>query len=261
MPRSLADGKRRVSIGTTAPTGILTSTPATVDEVDLATLASGRILASGYDLTINESDEIDEKSLDTPGNIKGLGLGNAGGGITLFRYFNGSGAPEAVYDDVNTLLAAAAAAGSLVYVYERLTSKAATAAYATGDEIKVFECLVDQPSDPTDSSGYIKRRFKLVPQRWARGTLAAGTASGVPLIAAASPSGASASVSKVITITGGRFTGTTTVTFGGTAATAFSVISDNLLVATMPAGTAGSAAIVVTNAGGASASFAFTRAA
>ena len=259
MPRALADGKRRVSIGTTAPTGFLTATPATVDEVDLATLASGRILSSGYDLAIGESDEIDEKALDTPGNVKGLGNGNASGGITLFRYFNGSGAPEAVYDDVNTLLSAAAAAGSLVYVYERLTSKAATAAYATGDEIKVFECLVDVPSDPTDAAGYIKRRFKLVPQRWVRGTLAAGTASGVPLIAAASPSGASASATKVITITGGRFTGVTAVTFGGTAATAFSVISDNLLVATMPAGTAGSAAIVVTNAGGASASFAYTR--
>lgn len=261
MPRSLADGHRRVSIGTTAPAGFTTTgaNPATVDEADAATLASDRILSTAYDLVRQTSDVIDEKALSQSGNAKLLGNENYAGGLTLFRYFNGSGAAEAVYDDVNALLVAAATASTLVYVYERFTSKLATAVYATADEIAVVECLVDQPSTATDTSGNIKRRFELLPQRWSKvgAALAAGTASGVPLIAAATPS--AAAVTAVVTITGGRFTGTTGINFGATAATAFSVISDNLLVATMPAGTAGSAAIVVTNAGGASASFAYTR--
>ncbi len=257
MPRSLAEGRRRVSIGTAAPAGFLTSTPATVDEADAATLASPRILSSAYDLSQQASDTIDEKSLEQLGNAKGLGNENYGGGITLFRYFNASGASEAVYDDVYDLLLAAAVAGSLVYVYERLTSKLATEAYATGDEIVVVECLVDQPSAPSDTAGYVKSRFELVPQRWKRGTLAAGTASSVPLISSALPS--AAGDYAVVSITGARFTGTTAVTFGGVAAADFEVVDDALVVAVMPSGDAGSAALIVTNAGGASESFAYTR--
>lgn len=257
MPRALADGKRRVSIGTSAPSGFLTSTPATVDEVDSATLASPYIMASDYNLAQAASDTLDEKALDASGNAKGRGNENYAGGITVFRYFDTNGASEAVYDDVYDLLSAAAEAGSLVYVYERLTSKASTAAYATGDEIVVVEALVDLPSAPTSTEGYIKRRFELLPQRWRRGTLAAGTASSVPLISAATPS--AAGDYEVVQITGARFTGTTALTFGGVAAEDFRVISDNLIAAVMPSGDAGSAAIIVTNAGGASASFAYTR--
>ena len=257
MPRALADGKRRVSIGTSAPAGFLTSTPATVDEVDSATLASPYIMASDYNLAQAASDTLDEKALDASGNAKGRGNENYAGGVSVFRYFDSNGASEAVHDDVYDLLLAAAEAGSLVYVYERLTSKASTAAYATGDEIVVVEALVDLPSAPTSTEGYIKRRFELLPQRWRRGTLAAGTASSVPLISSVLPS--AAAETEIVTIVGARFTGTTAVTFGGTAATDFNIISDNLLVASMPAGSAGSAVVVVTNAGGASASFAYTR--
>lgn len=78
-----------------------------------------------------------------------------------------------------------------------------------------------------------------------------------PTISTALPSGAAEA--EIVTITGAYFTGTTAVTFGGTAASDFEVLSDNTLVAVMPAGSAGSAAIVVTNAAGASSSFAYTR--
>lgn len=257
MPRALADGKRRVSIGTSAPSGFLTSTPATVDEVDLATLASPYIMASDYNLAQAASDTLDEKALDASGNAKGRGNENYAGGVSVFRYFDSNGVSEAVYDDVYDLLLAAAEAGSLVYVYERLTSKASTAAYATGDEIVVVEALVDLPSAPTSTEGYIKRRFELLPQRWRRGTLAAGGASGVPLVSSITPS--AAGDADVVVIRGARFTGTTGITFGGSAVGDFSIVSDNLIAATMPTGTAGSAACIVTNAAGASASTAYTR--
>lgn len=260
MPRSLADGKRRISIGTTAPAaGFLSTTPATVDEADAATLASGRILTSDYNLLPQASDEIDEKDFEASGNAKGIGNRNFAGGLTLFRYFNSSGVSEAVYDDVNDLLVTAANDGTLVYVYERMTNKASTAAYATGDEITVIECLVDVPATPVETSGYIKRRFELKPQRWSLpgATLAAGSGSAVPLISAATPS--AAAEDAIVTITGARFTGTTDVDFGATAATAFTVLSDSLLVATMPAGAAGAANITVANAAGASDAFTYTR--
>lgn len=82
-----------------------------------------------------------------------------------------------------------------------------------------------------------------------------------PVVTAITPSGAAAGA--LITITGVGFTGTvatTGVKVGGVNATNWSVVSDGVIVATVPTGTAGSAPIVVTNAVGASNSFAYTRA-
>lgn len=83
----------------------------------------------------------------------------------------------------------------------------------------------------------------------------------VPVITAVSPSGAAAGA--LITITGQNFTGTTGaagVKVGGTNATNYTLLSDNMIVATMPAGSAGATTVVVTNGVGASAGFAYTRA-
>lgn len=87
-----------------------------------------------------------------------------------------------------------------------------------------------------------------------------GTAATVPLVLSATPSGQSAA--KPLTLTGQSFLGTTGITVGGVAvaAGAFTVQSDNLIVLVMPAGSAGSAPIIVTNAVGAGASFPYTRA-
>ncbi len=83
----------------------------------------------------------------------------------------------------------------------------------------------------------------------------------VPVITSATPSGVAAA--GQVTIYGGGFLGTvvtTGVKFGGVNATSWVVLSDNVIVAVMPAGSAGSAPIIVTNAIGASTGFAYTRA-
>jgi len=87
-----------------------------------------------------------------------------------------------------------------------------------------------------------------------------GVAPTVPVILSALPS--AVAVGGVVTITGAAFTGTiatTGVKFGATNATTWSVVSDSVIVAVMPAGTAGAANIVVTNAVGASTAFSYTR--
>ena len=87
-----------------------------------------------------------------------------------------------------------------------------------------------------------------------------GTAATAPVITAATPSGVAAG--GQVQIAGSGFTGTvatTGVKFGATNASSWVVVSDSVIVAVMPAGTAGSAAIVVTNAAGASAAFPYTR--
>ncbi len=86
---------------------------------------------------------------------------------------------------------------------------------------------------------------------------AAGVA---PVIVSATPSGAATGAQ--VTITGSGFTGTVPtsgVKFGATNATSWVVLSDSVIVAIVPTGSAGAANIVVTNATGASTAFSYTR--
>ncbi len=76
--------------------------------------------------------------------------------------------------------------------------------------------------------------------------------SALPVITSLSPAAAGTTAGGIITIFGQKFTGTTGVTFGGTAATNFVVINDGTIAATKPALTAGTKDTVVTNAAGAS---------
>lgn len=82
-----------------------------------------------------------------------------------------------------------------------------------------------------------------------------------PTIISASPSGAGAGT--IVELVGSGFTGVTAsqVKIGGVAATSVSIVSDAVLTFVFAAGTAGSAPITVTNSGGTSASFPYTRAA
>ena len=82
----------------------------------------------------------------------------------------------------------------------------------------------------------------------------------VPQLVSATPS--AAAQGTLVTITGAYFTsvtGATGVKFGATNATNYSIVSDAVIVATVPAGSAGAANITVTNATGASAALAYTR--
>lgn len=84
---------------------------------------------------------------------------------------------------------------------------------------------------------------------------------GVPTISAATPTGAAAAA--LVTITGTGFTGVTGVAgvkFGAVNAASYTVVSPTQIVATVPAGSAGAANIVVTHpTAGASAAFTYTR--
>jgi hypothetical protein len=84
----------------------------------------------------------------------------------------------------------------------------------------------------------------------------------VPVITSVASTPAAQTVGGQVTIYGGGFlttVATTGVKFGGVNATSWTVLSDNVIVAVMPAGSAGSAPIIVTNTIGASTAFAYVR--
>ncbi|MCC6387781.1 MAG: IPT/TIG domain-containing protein [Dehalococcoidia bacterium] len=72
------------------------------------------------------------------------------------------------------------------------------------------------------------------------------TYASVPAVTAVTPGGGPTTGGTVVTLTGTGFTGATTVTFGGIAGTALAVASDTSLTVTTPAGTAGTADVLVT---------------
>ena len=81
-----------------------------------------------------------------------------------------------------------------------------------------------------------------------------------PVVTAATPSGAAAGAQ--VTISGQGFTGTLAsagVKFGGVSSATYTVLGDSTIVAVMPAGTAGSAAVTVINANGTSNALPYTR--
>lgn len=81
-----------------------------------------------------------------------------------------------------------------------------------------------------------------------------------PVLLSALPSGAG--VGAQVTITGQYFTGVvpaTGVKFGAVTATVTTVVSDSTIIAVMPAGSAGSAPVTVTNVTGVSNSLPYTR--
>lgn len=82
-------------------------------------------------------------------------------------------------------------------------------------------------------------------------------ATAIPVVLAATPGGQAAG--EAVAITGSGFTGATGVKFGATNAASFEIVNDQLVIAVLPAGTAGSAVVTVTTANGTSNALAYTR--
>lgn len=159
MPKSLADGHRKVAILTTAPSNPLAPT---TTELNAGIQASSRILASDWTFTATDSDKVAEKSLYDTDNVNALGPSNYQFGMTIWRYFNsGTGVPDPTED---ALWTATKAKGTTLYVYERESGKLASAAWASGDELLGMLILTDSPQKPSDSGGFIKRRIPGEPQ-------------------------------------------------------------------------------------------------
>jgi hypothetical protein len=113
-------------------------------------------------------------------------------------------------------------------------------------------CLVDWTPDGGNGGARDLITVKLTGQG-GRAAIANPNGSPLPVVSALSPATGPAAGGTLVTIKGRKLTGATSITFGGTAATSFTVLDDTRIVAVSPAKVAGNADVVVTTPGGVSA--------
>ena len=156
MPKVLADGRIKLVALTTAP-----ANPAapTVAELNAGIDISCKVMHSDYSLGPTDSDTMDEKELCALGNGVVLGSSNYAGSITIFRYLDEAGTPDAAEDVAWDLFKEK---GAVIWLYEREGQKY-TEGFAVGDVVDGFEFTTDWPKPPSSRTGYIKRGITLAP--------------------------------------------------------------------------------------------------
>lgn len=160
MPKSLADGHKKLTILTAEPADPAAPTAA---ELNAGIDVSCEVLASDFVWTAGDSDKFAEAALCETSNANSLGRDNFSAGLTFFRAFDA--ATGAVEVSEESGYQALKEKGTTVWGYLRENGKLATAVWATGDEIDLgLKVLSDRPQMPSNGGGYIKRRIPLEPQ-------------------------------------------------------------------------------------------------
>lgn len=171
MPRSLADGKTKVTVLTEAPADPEAPTD---DELNAGIQAAPAILTSDFAFGATDSEKVAEKALNEANNANAIGAGNYTAAFSIWRLFNATtGAPDTVNE---TLWAAVKDKGTTLWVYARETGKDSDDVWVAADEIYLgAEVVTDTPQPPTDRGGFIKRRVVMEVQRaWDNIVVAAG---------------------------------------------------------------------------------------
>lgn len=251
--RMLATDKTKFALLTTQPANEQAPTASELNAgIDISLLVS----KDGFSFTSGDPETINEPPLGSASNSPIPTLANYTAGFILWRQFLAGGGFDATADAAFAAVTAALKNGTPVWLYARKTDKKATDAWASGDELYLGQRVLVSAIKSTETTGYIKYEVATLSQDGWPFITVGGTA-GVPVLVSASPSAQTAG--KSLLVKGVRFTGTTAASVGGTAATNFTVVDDTTLLLTMPSGSAGSAPLIVTNANGASSSFAYTR--
>lgn len=168
MPKSLADGRIKVSIMSTKPVNPLAPT---VTELTAGIDAAPKILSSGFTLGATASESVDEKPLSVEGNVKVFTTSNYEGEIQPFREFDATNAGKADATG-DAVFAALKVKGTRVWVAKRFTGKKSTDAWAALDEVSVYEVVTDAARD-AEATGYIKKIVPLsVENAWENGAVA-----------------------------------------------------------------------------------------
>lgn len=131
-----------------------------------------RILKQDFRLTPTTSDTVPDVPLGNEGNAVTYGASNYEGSVTPFRFLDDTTGAADVLNDVAWELLKEK--GTRLWLAKRQGPNKAVA-WTAAQEYDLFEVITDNPQDPTDRSGYVKRVVPLgVQQAWLNGAVAAG---------------------------------------------------------------------------------------
>jgi hypothetical protein len=154
MPKTLADARTRLVGLVAMPAGLLGDPPVvTAVEATAGVRLDNHILKSDYRLSATGSDTVNEPELSAEGNAVVYGASNYEGNLTVFRYLDVDGQPDAATDVAYDLLREK---GTTLWLIERVGPKASVA-FTIGDIVDVYEVVTDNPQQPSDRTGFIKR--------------------------------------------------------------------------------------------------------
>lgn len=164
MPRSLADGHKKVAVLTEEPVNPASPTVAELNAgIGGAAGAGCRILLSDWTFGPTDSETFNDRAVCEDGNAENFGASNYQAGMTPFRYFDEDGIPDPTED---ALFQATKTKGTRLWIYERETGQDESEAWTADDEIWFgAEVLTDNPQRPSDTGGYIKRRSPMRVQK------------------------------------------------------------------------------------------------
>ncbi|MCZ2261586.1 hypothetical protein [Isoptericola sp. QY 916] len=166
MPKTLADAKKKVTS--------LTSLPENPEAVPVAELTAGKdiqcnVLKSDFRLSAVASDTVPDTELCSDSNATAFGASNFEGNMTPFRYYDETGVPDPTEDFVWDL---AKEKGTHLYLAIR-EGKPHDDPWVATDEYTLWHVITDEPQDPTDTGGFIKKVIPLGVQRRYKGAVAA----------------------------------------------------------------------------------------
>lgn len=166
MPLTLADGRTKLTILTTAPANKAAITAA---ELTAGISAEGKVNKPDYRLSATSSDVVPDQPLSHEGNAQTWGNSNYEGSLTVLRFLTSAGVTDTSED---VLWAAMKAKGTTLWAVERVGPKS-TQAWAAADVYEVYEFVTDNPQRPQDRAGYVKHVIPLGIQDVKSGVVAA----------------------------------------------------------------------------------------
>lgn len=167
---------KRLSDGNIKLTSVV-SKPTAPDAANLADLTGAAVVdltcginKSDYKLGATGNSSVTEQEACKKGEGNAPGPASYEGSVTPFIYFGENDQPDTAE---NTAWDALKTPGTTLYLFER-EGKAATAAWAAGDQYEYYEVITGDPQPPSSRmDGYVKRIVPLFVQDHQSGTVAA----------------------------------------------------------------------------------------
>ena len=158
MPKTIAEERIKLVA--------LTSKPADPRNPKVSELAAGKdlscsVLFSDFRLSPTASDTVSEPALCEGGNSSVPTKSNFEGNLSVFRFIDPLTGLAVTAEDFAWSLSKEK--GTELHLYKRIGPKF-SAAFAANQDVEYYHALTDEPQDPSDFGGYIKKVIPLLVQ-------------------------------------------------------------------------------------------------